>query len=298
MQNKLFNSVFSKRKQDRWIYLLCVISCIVVLVLFINHYQAKARIKNIAAHVTRDSTMDKTRVIDLLQFASGIEVIHVKTISESELSQLRGMKWFWARFYRMLPVNLIPADIVLNYKLAYRGPCGARSKLLLPLLQSLGYDARLQELHENNFTPRHSIVEIRLNKEWVPLDPTYNLYFEHEDGSLAPTSSVAMDNDLFQNAINGIDENIHGVYPKEKYVYTNVSSMTVFYVAYRALYVLGFVNEEDAPILNEKMTRLIPTQIVNYDLGFPFFYEHPELLFPLSVCFIAAAFAGYLLWKK
>jgi transglutaminase-like putative cysteine protease len=185
-----------------------------------------------------------------------------------------------AHFYAALPFNLIPASDVLRYGFAFGGPCGAKSRLLVALLRSQGYSARLTGLSTADFVPLHTLVEVQLEGEWVPLDPTYNVYFEGPEGHLAATHEVASRPDVFERGGRRAHD-----YPIETYTYVNVSRLSVFYVIQRSLRAISLASNEGSPELYSRLNRVVPDSVLQYDLGLPYLYEEPELL-------AASGFAG------
>ena len=255
------------------------------------------RFEALAERVLPDGGSDRERVLAALAFSSGIETVDVRLADPATLDTLDDGARRRALLYRRLPLNLIPPGVVLRDHLSYSGPCGAKSKLLIALLDAADYEARLNGLNMDDFTPQHSIVEVRLDGVWIPLDPTFGLRFEDADGELASTAEVAADRELFLANVERYERDSGRSYPEERYVYTNVSAMSVFYVVFTVMRKTGLVELEDAGELYVSLDRFLPASWLRLDLGAPFVYERPELLF-LCAALAMALLCAVLLWRR
>lgn len=65
------------------------------------------------------------------------------------------------------------------------GACGSYVTVLARILKSNNIPVRIGQMKVDGRYGGHMIVEARLNKKWVVLDPTYSLYFRKPDSTLA-----------------------------------------------------------------------------------------------------------------
>lgn len=244
------------------------------------------RIEAAANALVSEGMDDRDRVLALLTSVSRRSVVRLRPPDEGALSAMSAADRGLARFYAGLPFNLVPAVDVLERGFVYSGPCGAKSRLLVAMLRSQGYAARVTGLSRPDFTPLHTIVEVRLQDGWVPLDPTYGVHFENEDGTLATTPEVTASREIFRLGIASAPS-----YPQDLYTYDNVSSLSVFYVVQRVLRALGLATNEGAPRLHARLSAVLPQRVLEYDLGVPAPYEQPELLAALASFGLAGALA-------
>ena len=71
-----------------------------------------------------------------------------------------------------------------------RGACGSYSQVLARILQTYHFPVRIAQMKAGGYYGAHNIVEAKIGKEWVVLDPTYNLRFIRPDGKLACFADV------------------------------------------------------------------------------------------------------------
>jgi hypothetical protein len=59
--------------------------------------------------------------------------------------------------------------------------CGSLSQILNDSLEVLGYEARIVQLYRGDFASAatHVLVEVRLDGQWISVDPTWNVTYEH-----------------------------------------------------------------------------------------------------------------------
>jgi len=267
---------------------MAVAALLLSATLLCRYWKGRLQVRERAVRIIGDREGDKAKVLALLEFCAKINTLSVKIYPLHDINTLPFRRRSFALFHRLLPINLIPPATVLNHHLSYTGPCGAKSKLLVAVLKAVGYTARLQGLNGEDWNPYHSVVEVQLNGKWVPLDPTYNLYFTDRDGSLVSTDHLAADHQLFMENVENWEKATGGTYNRN-YTYTNASAMSVFYVIHRLLQAAGLVSNEDAPVLYGKLTAILPPQLVEHDLGVPFFYTDPALLFIFTALTVTAA---------
>jgi len=254
-----------------------------------------ASVRRVTQDVLLEANTSRDEVLSLLSFVSAIETYDVKGRPVAELS--RNKRW-WAYIYKALPINLIPSDIVLAYHFSYTGPCGAKSRLLASMLRSAGYKARLNGLFKDDNTPLHTIVEVWLRSKWIPLDPTFGLYFENWAGDLASTEEISEDFTLYISNIENYERKEGNDYPEDEYVYTNVSSVTVFYSIITLMKVFGLLESIDnIPDLYEELASVFPEAWINFDLGSPYIYDEPYLLFFLF-CITPAICLGFVIFRE
>lgn len=162
---------------------------------------------------------DKAKILSCLDFVSDLDTAGIA----NKRRAIRGTlaRKLWASFYSIPPVNLIPPDIVLNHHLAFRGPCGSKSKLLVALLRPLGYPCWLLNLKS------HTLVEVRVGNVTTPLDPTYNLYFTTREGGFVDTATVAANPDMLVKA----NETLKIKYPTDdpSYSYNSIWRLNMFF---------------------------------------------------------------------
>ncbi len=138
---------------------------------------------------------DKEKISTLAKFVSNIETTNVAYLTLSDYANMGFDRAFWALFYKSFPKNIIPPDVVLKYNLSYTGPCGAKARLFCSMIKSVGYSCRLLSV------PAHTMAEVKIDDIWTPVDPTFGIYFESGDGSLASTDVVKNDTKLFSETV-------------------------------------------------------------------------------------------------
>lgn len=172
---------------------------------------------------------------------------------------------YLGELYCRLPFNLIPAADVLDYGFAYGGPCGAKSRLRRSVDQPQHGGFRATPHRRRGLT------------NWTTAGarsiPHTASLFRDASGSLAPTSVVASEPEVFQRGA-GRDES----YPLATYTYVNVSRLTVFYVLQRRLRSAGLASGSDVSGLYAELDRVLPSGVLEYDIGVPYLYEEPEPL--------------------
>jgi hypothetical protein len=82
---------------------------------------------------------------------------------------------------------LHPASIDL---MTARGACGSYSLILARVLQNFKFPVRIAQMKANGVFGAHNIIETKIQRGWVVLDPTFNLYFTRPDKTLANFNDV------------------------------------------------------------------------------------------------------------
>jgi hypothetical protein len=162
-----------------------------------NAIYSQTRIDSLSHLLVNEKKTDKERVLALLGYVSKLNTTDVHEVKLEEYKVMKPGRVFNSIFYRVLPINLIPSSIVLDYQL---GACGAKSRLFCAMSRSVGYDCRLLNM------PGHTLTEVRIDGIWTPLGPTYGTYFENDDGSFAPTERVKADFDFFSETVSRLNE--------------------------------------------------------------------------------------------
>lgn len=196
--------------------------------------------------------------LKLLAFSSSISV--ASTLPGGKLTT--GVQLY----YRLSPLKPDPRT-VLRHGTDPRGPCGSRSRVLAALLRSQGIPARLTALHAEGKAV-HTIVEARCGGEWVPLDPTYNLYFEDDKGALLSVSRVREDPVVFRRAVAGRQSThvpYRADYPADEYTYDDVYPFN-----WEAVPVL-------LPIVERVLGRLVAPDRLHRLVRWPDAYHRPKL---------------------
>jgi hypothetical protein len=63
-----------------------------------------------------------------------------------------------------------------------QGACGSYALVLTRLLKNYDYSVRIAQMKVNGVYAAHNVVEVKTGKNWVVLDPLFNLYFIKPSG--------------------------------------------------------------------------------------------------------------------
>ncbi len=177
-------------------------------------------IDKLSKQLTASISTDKEKILTCLKYVANIKTTCIANRDFGKSKMGDPFKKIWAAFYSLPPANLIPPDIVLNYKLAYKGPCGAKSKLLIAILKSLNYEC--WQLNQRD----HSLVELNVNGILTPIDPTYNLYFT-DNGNFLKTETVTGNKSILVSNIQKL--NIEYPVNNKGYLYDDLKRIKLFF---------------------------------------------------------------------
>ncbi len=79
------------------------------------------------------------------------------------------------------------------------GACGSASVILSRILKSYGYTIRFAQMKVNEKFGGHIIIEVKKDKDWIVLDPLYNLYFKKPSGEFASFDDVSKNINYYKN---------------------------------------------------------------------------------------------------
>jgi hypothetical protein len=235
------------------------------------------KLNEITQKLILDKKTDAEKITSILNYCYTLKTTSIRNHSYSEINTLfSGKKQFLAMYYKTVPVNLIPSYYVARYGLTYSGPCGAKSKLLLNLLESAGYECRLAEVLSAEYQPIHSIVEIKQNNIWTPLDPTLNLYFRDEQGKFIETGSLNNNSSIYNSKIVEM-LTINGPQNQNDYNYVNVKEVTVYHYMHSLMKATRVIRSDDRTdkLFHAALLAQFPEGLVHYELGTPHFYTNP-----------------------
>jgi hypothetical protein len=116
-----------------------------------------------------------------------------------------------------------------------RGACGSYSQVLARILQTYHFPVRIAQMKAGGFYGAHNIVEAKIGKDWVVLDPTYNLRFIRPDGRLACFADVKNDWPYYSKQV---PTDYNHAYRYEDVRYTNWTKIPVVSPALKSLLTL------------------------------------------------------------
>jgi hypothetical protein len=70
------------------------------------------------------------------------------------------------------------------------GACGSYSLVLARVLDDYGYPVRIAQMKANGVFAAHNLVEVKTDKGWVVLDPSYDIYFIRPDNKMASFADI------------------------------------------------------------------------------------------------------------
>jgi hypothetical protein len=183
------------KQLDRVIIILAIIFFVSSLFFTYKIENSQNRIKSISESLTVGESTDKGKILAILAYVQKINAMPVESLTLNDFRSMSIDKAFWALFYRLSPKNIIPPDVVIDYKLGYTGPCGAQSRLFCSMVKSIDYECRLISM------PSHTLTEVKINGIWTPFGPTFGTFFEDENGSFVPTDMVRNDTQFFSQVV-------------------------------------------------------------------------------------------------
>ena len=131
----------------------------------------------IANYVTRDSVgkhNSDTFFLRALELTSSLEHNRLYIFAGSDI---KGVK---AKIFRPSTMDLLVGN----------GACGSASVILSRILKSFNYQVRFAQMVVNGKYGGHIIIEANNGKDWIVLDPLYNLYFKDSLGRYASFKAV------------------------------------------------------------------------------------------------------------
>jgi hypothetical protein len=71
------------------------------------------------------------------------------------------------------------------------GACGSFSQVLARIIEGYHYPVRIAQMKANGIFGAHNIVEVNTGRNWIVLDPTFDVCFVRPDGRLASFDDVS-----------------------------------------------------------------------------------------------------------
>lgn len=264
----------------RWLSAFCLVA--LLLSAWAIH-QDNLFFGEVVRQLDREGYSDEEYVLVILDYVAHLEVY---SVASGQFPPNPGPN---AALYSAIPINVIPPQVVLQERLAYRGLCGALSRALAALLNAAGFPARTVGVYDADYRGVHTVVEVDLGDGWVPLDTTDGVYFMAADGYLMTTAEIAAADEAFfaETVARFRDE-------PPAYNYDHVQGFTPFYIAFTAGRILGFWGWEDSAQVYEDLAARFGQAFIAADLGTPLFFDQPKLL----LLYVPAAFLLILLpWE-
>jgi len=113
-----------------------------------------------------------------------------------------------------------------------RGACGSYSQVLARIIGTYNYPVRIAQMKAYGIYGAHNIVEAYNGRNWVVLDPTFNLYFVRPDSRLANFADVQHNWPYYSKQV---PSNYNLQYQYEDVRYTNWSKIPVVFPAIKGL---------------------------------------------------------------
>ena len=126
------------------------------------------------------------------------------------------------------------------------GACGAFSMVLGRLLMELGYEVRKIGLEKGNNLSIHQVVEVKTQRGWFVLDPTFNFAFQRPDGKLASAFDLS---DHWEYYRRQIPDDYNPDYDYQSYHYTNWKRLGIFGKILRSVFDSDMPGEEFSAFL-------------------------------------------------
>lgn len=82
-----------------------------------------------------------------------------------------------------------------------QGACGSYALVLARLVNELGYETRMVQMEVNNEPAGHILIEAKYKDKWIVLDPSYDHYFRHSNGTIASFTDIQSDWNYYQNQV-------------------------------------------------------------------------------------------------
>jgi hypothetical protein len=155
------------------------------------------------------------------------------------------------------------------------GACGSYSEVLARILQTYDYPIRIAQMKANGTFAAHNIVEVKTDKGWAVLDPTFNAYFVRPDSRLASFQDVKNNWDFYAKQVPaGYDL----AYRYEDVRYSNWSKVPVIFPAIKGTLNL-MIGKEKADTISIR-TYLLKIYTIYFYLAL--FLYIPVLLFTIK----------------
>jgi hypothetical protein len=81
------------------------------------------------------------------------------------------------------------------------GACGSYSYVLGRLLEELQFEVRFAQMKVGNNYGGHIVIEVKTEKGWAVLDPSYNLHFDKSEGEFASFNDVKNNWNLYRQQL-------------------------------------------------------------------------------------------------
>lgn len=177
----------------------------------------KALFKALADDVQRSNPNITDSVTTLL---NSVSIVHNAIAPRQKVfSQINGFK---AGVLQPVTVDLMTGQ----------GACGSYALVLARLMDDLGFDARMAQMKVGDTYGGHNIVEVKVNDNWVVVDPLYNLHFTEPGGRLASFNKVQNNWDYYKAQL---PEGYDHAYNYSDVRYTNWDKVPVLMPAFKKI---------------------------------------------------------------
>ena len=122
-----------------------------------------------------------------------------------------------------------------------RGACGSYSQVLARIIGTYHYPVRIAQMKAYGIYGAHNIVETYNGRNWIVLDPTYNVYFVRPDSRLASFADVQHDWPYYSKQV---PSGYNLQYQYEDVRYTNWSKVPVLFPAIKGVLNITIGKEE------------------------------------------------------
>jgi hypothetical protein len=252
------------------LYFLCFLNGI--LIASILYFKAESTYEKevygaIAKYITRDSIGKHNRdtfFIRALNLANSFEHNRLNVFGGTKL---KGIK---ANVFRPSTMDLLVGN----------GACGSASVILSRILKSYGFVIRFAQMKVNGKYGGHIVIEVKKDKDWIVMDPLYNLYFKDSLGNLASFETVKNNINYYKKQFPvGYNQD----YMFEGVRYTNWNKIKIF--GPMAKSILDFFLGKDVADEISLRAYIVRIYEVSYKITVLFFI--PIFLFTLwKFCFI------------
>lgn len=218
----------SLKRRNIFLVLNGFILASIIFFYFEDRYEKKLFMA-LANHVRKTSTSQNkdSLIIKGLEVTHGLGKDRVAAFEDQDLS---GLKSF---------IHPVTYDLMTT-----RGACGSYCMVLSRILTELNISNRIVQMKAGEVYGAHIVVEVELsNNKWAVLDPSYNVYYQKADGSLANFAEVGADWDTFKKQV---PENYDMTYRYEGSRYTNWNKIPVVMPAIREVLELTIGEEKTA----------------------------------------------------
>jgi hypothetical protein len=140
------------------------------------------------------------------------------------------------------------------------GMCGSYSRVLARTLVSNDVTVRFAQMEVNGVFGGHIIIEAKVGRDWVVLDPMYDLYFKRPDGKMASFADVQNNWAYYRQQL---PPNYNMAYRYEGVRYTNWNKIPIILpVVKQVLYL--FIGKERTNDLSLRTYFLRPYHTIFY----------------------------------